>query len=278
MINTIDRRKFLKASLATGLVFTLSPLSVSPILANNNRMAILLDNVKCVNCQRCVNACNELYELDPNNPYLKVEQYEKNEMLYKKRTSCMHCYDAPCVKACPTGTLYKGENGFTYINKRTCIGCGYCIKMCPYNIISLHNNKANKCVGCRDIVSRGMLPRCVSACPVRALQFGSVDDMITLGTNSVAGLTNKFPKAKLYGDNILKGLGVLVVIGDDPEAYGYPDKPKVNLLLKGWKDYLHTGGLLVTAAVAATGALTFGVARKNQKNEKNDENGGIKHE
>lgn len=278
MVINMERRRFIKTSLTAGFAVAINPLSAASVLADNNKEAILMDNVKCVNCQRCVKACSDLYEVDPNHPYLIVEQHKKDGMLYKKRISCMHCHDAPCVKACPTRTLYKGDNGFTYVNRNTCIGCGYCMKVCPYNIISLYNNRVNKCVGCRELTSRGMLPRCVSACPVRALQFGAREKIIAAGAASTDSLTTKYPRANLYGGSTLGGLGVLLILGDNPEAYGYPEEPTLNLLLRGWKDYLHTGGLFVTAAVAAIGIATFGIARKNYKNEKFSGDGGAKDE
>ncbi|MFW6409860.1 MAG: 4Fe-4S binding protein [Halanaerobiales bacterium] len=50
------------------------------------------------------------------------------------------------------------------INKDKCTGCGQCIDMCPFDAISLENNKAvidaSACRGCNQ---------CIRACPVGAI-------------------------------------------------------------------------------------------------------------
>ena len=53
-----------------------------------------------------------------------------------------------------------------------CIGCHSCAMACPYGIPSFgENGKMIKCDGCYVRVHHGMLPACVKACPVKALQL-----------------------------------------------------------------------------------------------------------
>ncbi len=261
----ISRRSFLKASLATGALMSLGSLHKIPAMANEKRMSIFMDTEKCINCQRCVGACISFNDLDREKPYLTVKELEGKEGM--KRISCMHCKDAACVKACPSNTLYKGENGFTYVNEKNCIGCGYCTQVCPYDAVTLRNGKVNKCVGCRKFVLEGELPKCVAACPAGALTFGDWNELVI-----------KHMSSNLYGIDQYGGLGLLMKLSHSPEVYGFPNDDNLNFLLEGWKNYLHTGGMLATAAVASMSLLTFGIAKRNYKNEKLAEKGGSKDE
>ena len=60
-----------------------------------------------------------------------------------------------------------------------CIGCGYCVKGCPFNIprISQVDHKAHKCTLCSDRVAIGQGPACAKACPTQAIVFGTKEEM-----------------------------------------------------------------------------------------------------
>ena len=47
----------------------------------------------------------------------------------------MHCEDPGCLRACPAdGAIIKYENGIVDFQQENCIGCGYCISGCPFDI------------------------------------------------------------------------------------------------------------------------------------------------
>jgi Fe-S-cluster-containing hydrogenase component 2 len=47
----------------------------------------------------------------------------------------MHCADPGCLKACPApGAIVQYTNGIVDFIHENCIGCGYCVKGCPFNI------------------------------------------------------------------------------------------------------------------------------------------------
>ena len=75
-----------------------------------------------------------------------------------RKDGCMHCEDPGCLKACPApGAIVQYSNGIVDFVHENCIGCGYCMKGCPFNIprISKVDNKAYKCTLCSDRVAVG---------------------------------------------------------------------------------------------------------------------------
>ena len=82
----------------------------------------------------------------------------------------MHCEDPGCLKACPSpGAIVQYANGIVDFHEENCIGCGYCVTGCPFDIprISKKDHKAYKCTLCSDRVAVGLEPACVKTCPDR---------------------------------------------------------------------------------------------------------------
>ncbi len=93
---------------------------------------------------------------------------------------CMHCEDPGCLKACPSpGAIVQYANGIVDFISENCIGCGYCVKGCPFDIPRVNpvDHKSYKCTLCSDRVGVGLEPACVKACPTGAIMFGSKADM-----------------------------------------------------------------------------------------------------
>ena len=59
------------------------------------------------------------------------------------------------------------------------MGCRYCEWACPYGAPRFDDERGvmTKCTLCADRLEEGLAPSCVSACPMRALDFGSRDEM-----------------------------------------------------------------------------------------------------
>ena len=148
---------------------------------------IYIDVKKCLGCKSCVFACavehsesKDRIKALSENPKPKTRVHITAVDGIAVPLQCRHCEDAPCVAICPTNAIVKlGPQDAVLINKEKCIGCKFCIMVCPFGVISLSNDgkAAQKCDRCIDRQKIGKLPACVSACPTSALQFLSIDEI-----------------------------------------------------------------------------------------------------
>ena len=99
--------------------------------------------------------------------------------------ACNHCKEPPCVLVCPKKAITKRESdGIVVVDQNKCLGskeCGeLCLKACPWNSPQFgpeENAKMQKCDFCLDRLEKGQQPICVEACPMYALDAGSLDDL-----------------------------------------------------------------------------------------------------
>jgi dimethyl sulfoxide reductase iron-sulfur subunit len=100
------------------------------------RYGMVIDLRKCVGCNACTAACKQVNATPPGVFLSKVLQYEvgtyPNGRLRFLPMLCMHCQEAPCLEACPTGATYRAEGGMVLVDDDLCMGCRYCIMACPY--------------------------------------------------------------------------------------------------------------------------------------------------
>jgi formate dehydrogenase beta subunit len=161
---------------------------------------------------------------------------------------CMHCVDPGCLKACPApGAIVQHTNGIVDFNSDNCIGCGYCITGCPFNVPKLNptTGKVSKCTLCVDRVDVGLEPACIKACPTNCLSFGTREDLLRKAEDRVETLkTDGFATAGVYNPPGVGGTHVLYVLAraDDPEMYGLPRDPKIPWTVWLWKGPLKWAG------------------------------------
>jgi formate dehydrogenase iron-sulfur subunit len=111
--------------------------------------------------------------------FSEVEENGKLEWLIRK-DGCMHCADPGCLKACPSeGAIIQYANGIVDFQSEHCIGCGYCIAGCPFDVPRMNkdDNRVYKCTLCVDRVAVGQEPACVKTCPTGAIHFGTKEAM-----------------------------------------------------------------------------------------------------
>ncbi|WP_117235158.1 cytochrome c nitrite reductase Fe-S protein [Vibrio maerlii] len=151
----------------------------------NVRYGMVHDETACIGCTACTDACREVNKVPEGVSRLEIVRSEPQgefpNVDYRfTRNSCQHCENPPCVYVCPTGAAYKDEKtGIIDVHKDKCVGCGYCLAACPYQVRFFHpvDKSADKCNFCRDTnLAQGKQPACVESCPTKALIFGDLND------------------------------------------------------------------------------------------------------
>ncbi len=170
MKKEISRRSFLKGGLAAaGAVAASSlPLPEAVKAATGEELATLIDIRKCIGCEACVEACQEVNEPkfpEPKKPFpkmypsrVKVSDWSDDRDVTDRLTPynwvfiqeatvmvngkeetfsfprrCMHCQNPPCADLCPWGAARKLRNGITRIDADICLGGSKCKTVCPWH-------------------------------------------------------------------------------------------------------------------------------------------------
>ena len=259
------------------------------------QVAKLIDISKCIGCKACQAACMEWNDYRDkigtcdgtyNNPpdldadqwtVMRFTEYEpepgKLQWLIRK-DGCMHCADPGCLKACPSpGAIVQYGNGIVDFHEDHCIGCGYCITGCPFNIprLSKKDGKAYKCTLCSDRVAVGLEPACIKSCPTGALVFGTKDDMIHHAEGRIADLKSRgYAQAALYDPKGVGGTHVMYVLpeGDKPEIYdGLPKDPGISGWVSVWKGVTKPILSLGLGVIALGGFLHYVTKGPNEVDE-----------
>jgi CRP-like cAMP-binding protein/Fe-S-cluster-containing hydrogenase component 2/ferredoxin len=135
---------------------------------------LLLDLEKCTRCDQCVRACADAHE--------GVTRLVREGLRFDKylvATSCRSCRDPLCMVGCPVGSIRR-RGSMEIIIEDWCVGCGLCVRNCPYGNLNLHPFAVqvpdpdqptrmvaatrNKATGC-DLCMEHEEPSCVYACP-----------------------------------------------------------------------------------------------------------------
>jgi Fe-S-cluster-containing dehydrogenase component len=180
--------------------------------SKKKRWGFVADVNKCIGCGMCVKACKLENEVpfESNVSRTWVERYVqtkdgevlidspkemrygiiKNDPMGRQIAEkdiakgffvpklCNQCEKPSCVQVCPVGATYKTEDGVVLVDRKWCIGCGYCVQNCPYGARFFHPvvNTAEKCTFCYHRITKGMKASCVEACAFGARKIGLLND------------------------------------------------------------------------------------------------------
>lgn len=183
------------------------------------RWGMVIDLSKCVRCYGCIIACRIAHFLPMGVSWprlMALETGQPKPWITTYPIRCNHCKNAPCVDACPTGANQRRRDGIVWVDQSKCVGCRYCVVVCPYqNRIFVSKDKdkgyfpedgltdfekagkrifphqvgtTEKCNFCMERIDRGLAkglkpgidrdatPACVNTCPGRVMTFGDLDD------------------------------------------------------------------------------------------------------
>lgn len=173
----------------------------------NEGVAVLVDLDRCIACRACQVACKDWNgrtrvrieplggtltsprDLTPDDWKVvffyegtvgkSVGRYTFSQVeVAPLPYNCLHCVEAPCARACPVGAIEVSRSGAVVIMRDRCIGCGYCLNACPFDVPRRGDDgKYYKCTFCADRIENGRAPACVEVCPADVFKFGPADEI-----------------------------------------------------------------------------------------------------
>jgi phenylacetyl-CoA:acceptor oxidoreductase subunit 1 len=183
------------------------------------RWGMVINLAKCTRCHACIAACRIEHFLPLGMTWPRLIAYETDvpgQELTTLPVRCNQCKEAPCVEVCPAEATKKRPDGIVYVDNNICVGCRYCVVVCPYQNRTFFSKDKDtgffpgygrtrfekaghklyahiagtteKCDFCMERIDAGMekglvpgkdreaTPACVNTCQARALTFGDLDD------------------------------------------------------------------------------------------------------
>jgi formate dehydrogenase iron-sulfur subunit len=168
-----------------------------------------VDLDSCTGCKACVTACHRRNGLDEGESWRSAGLLEVGEVSLDPRvgrgvggvgpaattttntltspapiapqivtTACHHCVEPACLAGCPVNAYEKDPvTGIVVHLDDQCIGCGYCLMTCPYEVPRFNDRLGivRKCDMCRGRLAAGEAPACVEACPNGAIRVSVVE-------------------------------------------------------------------------------------------------------
>ncbi|MCG8335927.1 MAG: 4Fe-4S dicluster domain-containing protein [Proteobacteria bacterium] len=154
------------------------------------QLGFLVDAKRCVGCYSCAMACKNQYHQPAGVAWRNMHPLHEEIYPHQERAflslACNHCEKPICLEQCPVVAYYKREeDGVVVHEQEKCIGCGNCIRSCPYGAPKYNpqRKKAEKCSLCWERLDDGLKPACVLGCPTKALDLIDVNQFSATDTS-----------------------------------------------------------------------------------------------
>ena len=247
----LNRRMFLKAAAAGAAVLApaaRAEASGSPheieVEIDAERRAVLVDTTKCVGCRACEAACAETNAL-PDPASLGDDTIFKSKRTMDTHTftvvnaaatapgaparfikrQCMHCVEPACASACPVRAFDKTPTGPIVYHKDRCLGCRYCMLVCPFGVPQYEYESrlpfVQKCTFCADRQAKGEAPACASVCPSGALTFGNRNELIERAKERLYAPGGTYVR-HIFGEHEVAGTSWMYITDIPFERLGLP--------------------------------------------------------
>ncbi|MCL1834641.1 MAG: oxidoreductase [Oscillospiraceae bacterium] len=168
------------------------------------KLGIAVDSRMCMACYSCFMACKDEHcafssKLSAAQPmmgqkWIDIREWERGDNSRRVKsasvpTLCAHCQDPACIKAAKDGAVYKRPDGIVIIDPEKSKGQKAIAEACPIKAVFWNEELEipQKCTMCAELLDDPdylaylgdpelKKPRCVEACPNKALIFGDLDD------------------------------------------------------------------------------------------------------
>lgn len=198
---------------------------------------------------------------------------------------CMHCDNPPCAKLCPFGINHKMKEGPVYIDDSLCFGGAKCRTVCPWDVpqrqagvgiytylqpMPVGGGVMYKCDSCKDLLLEGKTPHCASACPQKAISYGTRKDIFA----KAAQLKNEY-NGHIYGMDEHGGTSTIYVSKVsfdkiDKAILNSTENPKKTMRMHQPKNMINDTSSLAKAALVAPVAGAVGAFVATTMNRKGD--------
>ena len=172
-------------------------------------LGFYVDLARCIGCRTCQVACKDRHDLQSAGPRTRrVDSFECGTYpdvdMFHTTLSCNHCNNPACVAGCPTRAMFVSDDGTVQHDDDRCVVCRNCMIVCPYGApqFDADENMIVKCDSCKALRADGRNPVCVDACPMRAIEFGDIDELRAAHGDAVSELP-VLPSADTTGPNLL---------------------------------------------------------------------------
>lgn len=155
---------------------------------------LIIDVARCNNCHNCFLAVKDEHVDNDFPGYAAAQPLHGHRWLDIRRqergsvpmvdvaylpTMCSHCDEAPCVKSCKDGAVYKRPDGIVIIDPQQAAGKKEIVGTCPYGSIwwNAEKNVAQKWIFDAHLLDQGWKePRCAQVCATGAIRSLNVED------------------------------------------------------------------------------------------------------
>jgi anaerobic carbon-monoxide dehydrogenase iron sulfur subunit len=130
---------------------------------------LVVNYEKCTGCGVCEIVCaiGHRLGLGTAESRVRVVALQGEAAVAYLPITCTQCEKAPCESVCPTRVISTASNGAKTVNNKKCIGCSWCVYVCPNGaiILGVSEKGAFVCDFCLGD------PVCVAWCPNQAIEY-----------------------------------------------------------------------------------------------------------
>jgi anaerobic dimethyl sulfoxide reductase subunit B (iron-sulfur subunit) len=151
-----------------------------------------IDSAKCTGCKTCQLACKDYKDLQVDVNFRRVYEYaggswqaeggtwRNNVFAYYLSIACNHCADPACTKVCPSGAMHSAARTAWSRSTRRSVSAASPARW-PAPTARRNTMRARAHDQVRRVLRAGipgcLNPVCVDSCPLRALEFGPIDEL-----------------------------------------------------------------------------------------------------
>lgn len=236
--------------------------------------AILHDSTLCVGCRMCEAACAKRWSLPYNDTIAREERLSSHKLTAVvvrddkcSRKLCMHCAEPACVSACPVSALQKTAIGPVIYQEERCMGCRYCMVVCPFQVPAYEWSsrlpQVRKCDMCYQRLVEGKSTACADYCPTGATITGDRESLIAEARKRMGENPESY-YPRIYGLTDAGGTSVLLLSAVPLETFGIgTTAPQEPLPALTWSALSQVPSLVMLGS-ALLGGVSWIVHRRSQ--------------